>query len=112
MFVWELFFKVSFTTFTFNPNISFTNFFYYFLLKDFCDGGTLHEKIVSAKKVSKSNNVKNSYNSSAKQKSWLYLFGLDLPQAAAIWREFKLTTETTVIHLLATITCLSILAVV
>ena len=27
--------------------------FSYFLLQDFCDGGTLHEKIVSAREVSK-----------------------------------------------------------
>ena len=42
--------------------------FCYFLLQDFCDGGTLHEKIVSAREVSKSSNIKN-INSSATQKN-------------------------------------------
>ena len=31
--------------------------FCYFLLQDFCDGGTLHEKIVSAREVSKSSKL-------------------------------------------------------
>ena len=42
--------------------------FCYFSLQDFCDGGTLHEKIVSAREVSKSSKKKN-INSSATQKS-------------------------------------------
>ena len=42
--------------------------FCYFLMQDFCDGGTLHEKIVSAREVSKSSNIKN-INSSATQKN-------------------------------------------
>ena len=35
--------------------------FCYFLLQDFCDGGTLHEKIVSAREVSKSSKYKLPY---------------------------------------------------
>ena len=60
MFGWVLFFRID-SQHLLLILIQALPIFSYFLLQDFCDGGTLHEKIVSAREVSKSSKYKLPY---------------------------------------------------